>query len=64
MYIQERGKPSTTKAVVANLDAGPGGTVTRATAELKLAPGTYTLRCVIPGHEAMTVDFVVAAPPR
>ncbi|MBO9532983.1 MAG: hypothetical protein J7513_08425 [Solirubrobacteraceae bacterium] len=62
LYVQEKGRPSTAKPVIANLAPGAGGTVTRATAELKLDPGTYTLRCVIPGHEAMTVDFTVVAP--
>lgn len=59
LFIEEKGKPATRQAVVADLAMKE-----RKTVEIALAPGTYTLRCIIPGHEAMVVDLTVQAPVR
>lgn len=59
LFVQPKGRPELAEPVSTRL--APGGRVTK---ELDLAPGTYTLRCVILGHESMTVDITVTAPVR
>lgn len=59
LFVQPKGRPDLAEPVSTLL--APGGRVTK---ELDLAPGTYTLRCLILGHETMTVDITVTAPVR
>lgn len=59
LFVQPKDRPDLAQPVSTLL--APGG---RATKELDLAPGTYTLRCLIEGHETMTVDITVTAPIR
>ncbi len=59
LFVEPKGRPDLAQPVSTLL--APGGRVTK---ELDLSPGTYTLRCLIRGHEAMIVDITVTAPVR
>lgn len=59
LFIEEKGKPETQQPIVADLAMKSSKRV-----DMALAPGTYTLKCTIPGHESMVVDFTVTAPVR